>query len=256
MQNVIKGVTNKASQEIAEYTTRELLPPSIDLNQTKDIKYPDMQDLYKATSKELDNKKEEMVKRAMSAGSNFVEGIKSDLNDLGVNAGHLITGTAQFAARLAIFPASIISVCTIGVGVAPNLLMPLIQQLKSEGDNLSATYDKMNTSINKLGLKRIQGKVPSIAGLLAPVTAAMAVAKPLIKMVGASVNDESGDSVDIEPPIEINLSASDCSNFTYKNTSSGVSWSNCASFSPIIAQGQDGYEGSCNNCSRYNKKTE
>lgn len=155
MKNLLSALSAKAAQSISLKKYQDSLPEFKD--ESNEIKDPEAKKKYKET---LDNAKEDMKKRGEEMldkaneklGQMYNQMIE-DFNELGQDLGHLSVGTAQFAARIAMVPPALISVTPMGPGVSAQLAPPLLQQLKAEGDNLSAVYDRVDAKVSKLGLK-------------------------------------------------------------------------------------------------------
>lgn len=196
-----------------------------------------IQDKVNATIGNAATKIEGLTNEAVQQAQQKIEEIKSDIMDLGTSCGHLITSTAQFAARIAMIPPSIIVATPMGPGVAANLIPPMLQQIKCDGDNLSKTYDRCNCLINKLGLKILMRNIPIIGSVMGVIDTAMGIAESFIPLTGSPVTiittkivesatgavediaeealDKVGQIANIESPISFNYSASDCSSFSY-----------------------------------------
>lgn len=224
--------------------------------------------LVKETGESLDEFKktqEDSIKDAAKNNLNAVQEIKHDLDDLGTSAGLLIVGTAEFLSRVAMIPPAIISTTPVGPGVSPQLMPPMIKDLKAEGDNLSKIYDNCSSIMNKLGLENLENSLSSeeridfgpVSSVVKVVKSAMSTAKPFILAVGASVGDESGSEPEVDPPIEISYNARDCSNFNYivqpgEGQEGDISPSNCSRFE-VLNEGNS--DSSCDNCKHFNKRS-
>lgn len=224
------------------------------------------EDLEQSISKAEEDQKE-LVKNIASKNKEKLLEIKTDLNDLGVSAGLLSVGTAEFATRVGMIPAAIISTTPVGPGVSPQLALPMVKDLKAEGDNLSKVYDDCDNKMKKLKLEEIISAADMLATFgisVAPVNSVtttikgiMSVAKPLILAVGANVGGETGTLPDIQPPIDINYDAKDCSVFNYitppdpeQGIPDDISPTNCSKYDPF----DETKPIKCNNCKLFNKK--
>lgn len=257
MKNLLSALSAKAAQSISLKKYQDSLPEFKD--ESNEIKDPEAKKKYKET---LDNAKEDMKKRGEEMldkaneklGQMYNQMIE-DFNELGQDLGHLSVGTAQFAARIAMVPPALISVTPMGPGVSAQLAPPLLQQLKAEGDNLSAVYDRVDAKVSKLGLKSLMGTIPVVGSVMSIVETTQAVAKPLIALVGANVGDIIDDLPipEIEIPIPIpDLSAANCSAFSPKDLDlTNISASNCSKF---VALNDDNPTVKCNNCKNYKSR--
>lgn len=221
-----------------------------------------IQDKAEAAIGSVTTKIENLTQDAVMQAQQKISEVKSDITDLGTSCGLLVTTTAQFAARIAMIPPAIISVTPLGPGVSPQLVPPMLQQLKAEGDQLSKVYDDCNSKMTKLGLKTLMRKLPLIGSVTSVIDTAMGIAEAFIPLTGSfvtivttkvvegisgeiedlveDVSDKVGEIANIVSPIDINYSASNCSSFSYKvappdpETNPGdVSASNCTSFSTL-----------------------
>lgn len=219
-------------------------------------------DKVNATIGNAATKIEGLTNEAVQQAQQKIEEVKSDIMDLGTSCGHLITSTAQFAARIAMIPPGIIVTTPMGPGVATNLIPPMLQQIKCDGDNLSKTYDRCNCLINKLGLRILMRNIPIIGSVMGVIDTAMGIAESFIPLTGSPVTiittkivesasgaiediaeealDKVGQIANIEPPISFNYSASGCSSFSYivappdPETDPGdVSAGNCSRFETL-----------------------
>lgn len=221
-----------------------------------------VKDKVNATIGNAAAKIEGLTNEAVQQAQQKIEEVKSDIMDLGTSCGHLITSTAQFAARIAMIPPAIIVATPMGPGVATNLIPPMLQQIKCDGDNLSKTYDRCNCLINKLGLKILMRNIPIIGSVMGVIDTAMGIAESFIPLTGSPVTiittkivesasgaiediaeealDKVGQIANIESPISFNYSASGCSSFSYivappdPETDPGdVSAGNCSRFETL-----------------------
>lgn len=219
-------------------------------------------DKVNATIGNAATKIEGLTNEAVQQAQQKIEEVKSDITDLGTSCGHLITSTAQFAARIAMIPPAIIVATPMGPGVSTNLIPPMLQQIKCDGDNLSKTYDRCNCLINKLGLRILMRNIPIIGSVMGVIDTAMGIAESFIPLTGSPVTiittkivesatgaiediaeealDKVGQIANIESPISFNYSASGCSNFSYivappdPETDPGdVSAGNCSRFETL-----------------------
>lgn len=202
--------------------------------------------------KAADNAKEagkKAIEDAMAEGSEYLENIKKEFGDIGINVGELSTTTVQFPTRVAMVPPAMIVTTPTGPGLSPQLSLPMIQQLKAEGDALGTSYDKVATSFAKLGVDLPPGftipefgsiTIPGInfdpealyeqsadslkslidsgvKTLMAPVlTPIGTIASVMIKLVGGSCGGESGETPTVDPPMEPQeYSAKNCASFSY-----------------------------------------
>lgn len=235
-------------------------------------KMKEKRDKAKEEAKELVNNAEKeaeaAIKDAASRGKQAMEEIMGDLSDLGIYSGMLIVATADFLVRIALVPVAIISATPLGPGIASQMIPTLLKQLKAEGDNLSKIYDECSNKMSKLGLEDIvesssktRASVPidisPINSVLSIVKGAQSTAKPLILAVGASVGGDTGTTPDVEPPITIDYSAKDCTNFSYivppsiPEEEGDISPENCSRFEAMSDQDST---VSCNNCKHFNKR--
>ena len=221
-----------------------------------------VKDKVNATIGNAATKIEGLTNEAVQQAQQKIEEVKSDITDLGTSCGHLITSTAQFAARIAMIPPAIIVATPMGPGVSTNLIPPMLQQIKCDGDNLSKTYDRCNCLINKLGLRILMRNIPIIGSVMGVIDTAMGIAESFIPLTGSPVTiittkivesatgaiediaeealDKVGQIANIESPISFNYSASGCSNFSYivappdPETDPGdVSAGNCSRFETL-----------------------
>lgn len=258
MKNLLSALSVKAAQAIIQKKYQDSLPEFKD--ESDKIKDPKAKEKYK---KALDNAKEDMKKRGEEMldraneklGQMYNQMIE-DFNELGTDLGHLSVGTAMFTSRVAMVPPALISVTPMGPGVSAQLAPPMLQQLKAEGDSLSAVYDRVDAKVSKLGLKGLVNSIPIVGSVMTIVETTQAVAKPLITIVGANVGDiiEDLPVPEIEIPIPIpDLSAASCSNFSPKdlNDLTNVSASNCKKF---VALNENDPTVKCNNCKNYKSR--
>lgn len=237
------------------------------LNKLKEERKKKKEELNDSISKAKEDQKK-LVKDIASKNKEKLTEIKTDLIDLGVSAGLLSFGTADFYTRVGMLPAAIISNTPAGPGVSPQLAPPMLKSLKAEGDNLSKVYDDCSNKMEKLKLEEVISMAEMLATFgisVAPINSVtttikgiMSVAKPLILMVGSSVDGETGTLPEVNPPIEINYNAKDCSVFNYitppdpeQGIPDEVSPENCSKYEPF----DETKPVSCNNCKRFNKKS-
>lgn len=188
--------------------------------------------------------------------------VKSDISELGTSCGLLTTSTATFASRIAMIPPAIISATPLGPGVSANMIAPMLQQLKSDGDNLSKVYDTCNSKISKLGLKTLARNIPIVSSIMTVVDTAMGIAEKFIPLTGSSINkitttivesatgeieslvedveETVGQMANIVASISYDYSPSDCTNFSYivsppdpEYPEDYITADNCSNFSPL-----------------------
>ena len=264
MENPLDGVLDKLSEEvackIAEDNAKESQPESAkdgfdeDGELENQIEDPKMKEKFNKAKEEAKEKAKEAVKnagnKAKEAGSRLLNQVKEDFNKLGTDLGILTVGSAQFAARIAMVPPAIISATPMGPGVAAQMVPPMLQQLKAEGDSLSKVYDDCQSTIKKYKLNEIGSVIPIVGQVMSIADTIFATAIPLITMVGSSVAGSVGSLPDVKPPITITYNAKDCTNFNYTILNGEVSAGNCSRFTPMNA----GDKVSCNKCKLYNKR--
>lgn len=259
MKNLLSSVIDKAAEEIISKQYKDALPEFTD--ESDKIKDPECRKEYKEAfdkaKEDMEKRGQEMLDSANERVGATIRQVKTDLRDLGTSLGYLSVGTAQFAARIAMVPPAIISVVPLGIGVSAQLVPPLLQQLKAEGDNLSAVYDEVNSKIEKLGLKALVGSIPVVGSIMSIVDTTQAIAKPLISLVGADVSDIVGSLPEVDLPIPVpELSASSCTNFTYivppvSGEGGDISATNCSRF---VALNEGDSTVKCNNCKNYKSR--
>ena len=189
------------------------------------------------------------IEDAMKEGSEYMESIKKDFAEIGLNVGELKTTTMQFPARVAMVPPSMIVATPMGPGCSTQLSFPLLQQLKAEGDALGTSYDKVASSFAKLGIDLPPGftlpdggsiTIPGLdldteklyeqsadeikdlinsgaKTLMAPIlTPIGTVASVMVKLVGGSCGGSSGSMPEVESPMDTpEYSAEECTSFSY-----------------------------------------
>lgn len=260
MDNILSSLVDEISEEIVKKRVQDSQQEIED--KSEEITNENAKEKYKQAISDAKEKAKEAVDSAIDEANEqageFIRQVKSDLNDLGTSAGLLAVGTAQFAARIAMIPPAIISATPLGPGVSAQLVPPMLQDLKAEGDQLSRVYDECNYKMNKLGLTALVGSIPSISGVISLIKTTQSVAKPLIAMIGSNVDDMTGSLPEVDIPITITYEAEDCTNFSYiilpdpEDPSSGdISAENCSNFEPMTDQDST---VSCNNCKKYNKR--
>lgn len=265
MDNPINGLIEKAAEEIAVKKVEDSQQPDPDPDGSleNEIKNEKAKKKFKESKEKAKEAKNKAIADAKKAGSEFLENIKSDLSDLGVGLGLLTIGSASFATRIALVPPAIISATPMGPGVSANLIPPMLQQLKAEGDSLSKVYDDCSSKMNKLQLVALSASCPTVGSIVSTATSIMDTSKVLISAVGSSVGGISGSIPDIEPPISISYEAKDCTNFSpivgtinpidpTQIIGGEFSAANCKNFTPMI-EGEATPD--CNKCKRYNKRS-
>lgn len=274
MKNLLSEIIEKAAESILQHRLSKSMPKLPDpdeeeermkedlgwdnLSEEEKEKKKPLIDNLKSSIKDAVNKQKESIKNAAKDNISGMNEIKADLNNLGTSAGLLTVGSAEFAMRAGMVPVAIISTTPVGPGVSTNMITPMMKDLKGEGDNLSKVYDDCENGMNKLGIQEIVNSGESVPGVdLSPVssvysivTGAMSTAKPMILAVGSDVGGEIGNIPDIKPPIDVELSAQDCSQFSPKLPNDGISPSNCRSYSPM----GEGLDIKCSNCKNYQKR--
>lgn len=259
MENLLSSLTDKATEAIVKKQYEDSLPEFEDeSDKIKDLEAKkEYKEAFDKAKEDMKKRGEDMLNDANEAVGAYIRQLKSDFNDLGTSLGHLSIGTAMFAARIAMVPPAIISATPMGPGVSAQLVPPLLQQLKAEGDNLSKVYDDCNSKINKLGLRALASMVPIAGSVLSVADTIFGVAVPLITMVGSSVAGAAGSIPDIKPPISISYNPKDCTNFSYivppssPELEGDISASNCSRFTPMTDQDT---KVSCDNCKYFNKR--
>lgn len=254
MKNLIKSLVNDLSKEIAKKRVKDSQMDSPKADESK-VKLESQKKKLTKAKEEFDKKTEESINEAIKDGSRYLEETKSDLNDYGTTLGILSVGTVQFSSRLAMIPPAIISATPMGPGISANLIPPMTQDLKAEGDILSKHYDDLASKRSKLQLDSLSQFIPGLGSVLSITDSIMSTSKPLITLVGASCGDIEGSIPDIKPPFEITYKAEDCSSFTPINGNidpdgnlvGGVySASNCSRFSSM-----NGDKVDCTNCKNF-----
>lgn len=259
MENLLSSLTDKVTEAIVKKQYEDALPEfedESDMIEDEECK-KEYKEAFDKAKEDMKKRGEDMLNEANEAAGAYIRQLRSDFNDLGTSLGYLSIGTAMFSARIAMVPPAIISATPMGPGVSAQLVPPLLQQLKAEGDNLSRVYDDCNSKINKLGLRAIASAVPIVGSVLSIADTVFGVAIPLITMVGSSVAGASGNIPNIEPPITISYDPKKCTNFSYivppsdPELEGDISATNCSKFTPMTDQDT---KISCNNCKYFNKR--
>lgn len=259
MENLLKDKVDELAKKLAEEITKRAQQAMPDLSAVKDmankIKKTKVKEKFENAVSECRERAEQQVTQAIADGTQIVESYKSDLNSLGSSLGQLVVGTAQFAARIAMIPPAIISATPMGPGVSANLVAPMLQDLKAEGDILSKVYDDTFNYRNKVRLDQLASAVPALNAILTVHDSTAALVKPLITMVGASCDGEVSNVPEVEPPISYDYKATECDTWDYKYELGKdqdiediePTVDNCKFFSAIFeANGVN-----CNNCKNY-----
>jgi hypothetical protein len=256
MNNPLNSLIDKASKEIAKEMIKSIQLPIPDIDLSK-IKNDNQKERLKESINEFSSKSNDMMNEAIKDGSEFIEGLKSDLSDYGSSLGLLTVGTAQFSARIAMIPPAIISATPVGPGVSTNLITPMLQDLKAEGDQLSKVYDDSESKRKKLRLDSLS-YIPLVGSIISIANPILSSSKPLILMVGSSVGEDSGSIPDVTPPITIENDPKDCLLFSPINgqfvgdelVGGEITAMNCSNFSRMIG---DDDTPNCNNCKNFRK---
>lgn len=297
MQNLLQSFKDELAKQIVskvtEFTTdpriedlsgriqevKDQIPDSPDKDKIADKLESKIKEAKDAVKTKVDaaignaaTKIEGLTQEAKEQAQQKIEEVKGDIMDLGTSCGHLITSTAQFAARIAMIPPAIIVTVPMGIGVAPQMIPPMLQQLKCDGDNLSKTYDRCNCLISKLGLNILMRNLPLVGSVMGVVNTAMGLAEKFIPLTGSPVTvlttkivesasgvvesvaeealDKVGEIANIESPISISYSANKCSNFSYiisppdpEEDPGDISAGNCSRFTPLKIEYQKDEDG-------------
>ena len=126
----------------------------------------------------------------------------------------LVDGTVSLVSRIAGSAAGIISTTPVVPGVSPNLLMPLLQQLKGEGDNLSKVFDDAKVAWDELGIDKLP-ESSAITSIKTAINGMFSTAKGFIMAVGSNCDgEESGGLPTPSIPIEVpELDPKECDNY-------------------------------------------
>lgn len=179
---------------------------------------------------------EKLKEQQQKAKEELIKKTQARLKKFGSAMSLLIDGVKSLSVRLATIPAAIISATPVGPGVSPNLVLPLLQQLKGEGDNLSKVYDDAKAAWDELGLEDMdlgEEEKGYVAGVLATITAAFGIAKTACMLVGSGVDGIEATLPEIEIPIDTpEYKASDCVNYISSGSESEKECKYCTKFSP------------------------
>lgn len=178
---------------------------------------------------------EKLKEQQQKAKEELIKKTQARLKKFGSAMSLLIDGVKSLSIRLATIPAAIISATPVGPGVSPNLVLPLLQQLKGEGDNLSKVYDDAKAAWDELGLEDMDlGEENGyVAEVLATITTAFGIAKTACMLVGSGVDGIEAVMPEIEIPIDIpEYKASDCANYASSGSESEKECKYCTKFSP------------------------
>lgn len=144
----------------------------------------------------------------------------AQLKKFGSAASLLADGTISLVSRIAGSVAGIISVTPVGPGISPNLLLPLLQQLKGEGDNLSKVFDDTKAAWDELGLEDKlkagelgEGAEGIITGVKTTIDGIFTTAKFACMAVGSSCDGEIATMPSPEAPQAEEYKASNCENY-------------------------------------------
>lgn len=249
MDNLLKDKSKDLAINIAKKIVGDSLQSLPDINLSKKIEKPKMRDKFENAVNDCKSKVDEQLNIAIQEGTQIVEDLKSNLNDLGTQMGQLVVGTAQFSSRIAMIPPAIISATPMGPGISANMIPPMLQDLKAEGDMLSKTYDDSFSNRNKLRLDSLAVAIPGLAPILTLHDTTTSTVKPLIMLVGASCDGEASSTPNVESPISYDYDASECSSYIpiAEGDEETPTVDNCSNFSAIF----DGDGVSCNNCKNY-----
>lgn len=170
---------------------------------------------------QFENAKQAVIDKVNNAVAENLEELTklaSDINDLGISLGELMTTCVAFPVRFAIAAPSIIGSCPVGPTVQPTQLVMTLKQFKEVGDDMGTKYSKAQGAWNKLDLDNLINSaksnpviamIPGFAATLSPlsaifttVTTVFNTTKPFITMVGGSVCEVKPPSV---PKVSISL---------------------------------------------------
>lgn len=234
--------------------------PTINILEEKYTKTFDNIDKLKEKGVELEGvDKSKLEESKNKAIKELKKKTMAQLKKFGSSASLLADGTISLVSRIAGSAAGIISITPVGPGISPNLLMPLLQQLKGEGDNLSKVFDDTKSAWDELGLEdklesgEITGEAASIVSrAMGVLNGIYTTAKVAIMAVGSSCDGKIIDSLP-SPDLPINppeYKPTDCDNYagTAQSTEQRTA-ENCTAYEELL----EGKERSCNNCKKFKK---
>ena len=194
--------------------------------------------------------KEKLQSKLNDATKEITEAYDRSLKKFGSAMSLLADGTVSLISRIAGSAAGIISTTPVGPGVSPNLLMPLLQQLKGEGDNLSKVFDDAKVAWDELGIDKLPGS-SAIDAIKSGVNTIFTTAKSIIMAVGSNCDGESSSGIPTPSiPIEVpELDPNDCKNYSGSQSEGERTAAGCSAYEEMIA----GKERSCNNCKKFKK---
>ena len=153
--------------------------------------------------------KKEMIEKITSG---YAAGLEGNIKDLASKLRLLIEGSADFTTRLLSVPMAIMSVTPVGPGVSPNLILPLIMELRGEAKNLAAIYDEAETALDAVvpddtGNQTIDNSKKGIKTL-------MKSAAVLCALVGVKCGKEEAKDTSAYEKSPMSTEAKDCEKYT------------------------------------------
>jgi len=254
------------------------------------IASPKLEDLEKLKESGVISEEElnEIIKTKEEQIKTAVDGAIRKLNELGSAYSLLAIGTVSLVTRIAGSVAGIISITPVGPGISPNLLLPLLQQLKGEGDNLSKVFDEVNTKLEEtkpfldyLKNPETGEENPAVSAIITTITGTLATTKIACLAVGSPCDGEDAEMPNPDTPQAEEYKASDCENYEADDEHTGTNpetqepWPEerkyCKKFEALITKSIDDFQDTpektaqeqydewlagttCNDCKFFKKK--
>lgn len=248
--NILSSATSILTQKIMEMRVADSLKGSIPVEPKFEEPKPEKDSTGNSTTKDRkrvsnkisDSAKEGFEKNKVEAQKQYEESKKAvtdkvnnavaenmeeltklstDITELGISLGELMTTCVAFPIRFALAAPSIIGTCPVGPTVQPTQLVMTLKQFKEVGDDMGTKYSKAQAAWNKLNLDNliesaksnpVIAMIPGFAATLSPlsaifstVTTVFTTTKPMITLVGGSISEIKPPSV--PTPVSLSISS-------------------------------------------------
>jgi len=242
--DIVGGIVSKVASKMSA-------PPTIDFTKFDSSK---LSDSRKAELKEsILNGQAEMKSTMKKVEEQIEKEAKKKFGNLKTNVVLLFNNSSAFVSRIALIAPAIISTTPVGPGVSANMIPAMVEQLKSDGENLGKAYDDTENALDDLKtMCDGVGGVEAIDTLNNAVSILLGVVAPLLAMVGISRGGQEASEPSVEPPINIENKPTDCDNYEgeYKSYNTQLRTAeNCTAYEELL----EGKGRSCNNCKKFKK---
>ena len=252
MAGLVDEFKDLAVQEISKAVAESLFPDPLK-NAT------DLDKIPERAKGRIDEARENRQQQIDNMADNLKAGVSKNFEKLKTNLNLLVDSAKTFVTRIGMIPIAIVNVTPVGPGASPNMILPMLEQLKSDARTLGKAYDDTETALEDLLMGVKSDSLPALKPFLTALEAALGLVAPMLAILGISRGGvEAQEDPKIESPVNVELKPTDCDNYEgpYKTTQKSLrSAHNCTAFQHFTKTGEELEDSDfkCENCKNFKK---